>query len=307
MKVSLIGGTGFVGSHIVTALIEAGHTPRLMIRDSHQGPLAELEECEIVRGAVQDPGAVAECVEGADAVMYLIGILREFPSEGVTFEELQHHGASRTIAAAKGAGVERFLLMSANGVRADGTAYQRTKYQAEEDLRASGLRWTIFRPSVIFGDPRGRMEFCTQLRRDIIDSPLPAPLFYPGLLPTGAGGFQLAPVAVEDLAQVFVRALDRPETEGRVFELCGPDALTWREILETIAAAVGRRKLMLPAPALGVKAAAALLDGQPWFPITGDQLAMLMEGNLCDDDSAFRLLGVERTRFDVASLTYLRH
>ena len=99
MKVSLIGGTGFVGSHIVTALIEAGHTPRLMIRDRHQGPLAELEECEIVRGAVQDPGAVAECVEGADAVVYLIGILREFPSKGVTFEELQHHGASRTIAA----------------------------------------------------------------------------------------------------------------------------------------------------------------------------------------------------------------
>ena len=197
--------------------------------------------------------------------------------------------------------------MSANGVRADGTAYQRTKYQAEEDLKASGLRWTIFRPSVIFGDPRGRMEFCTQLRRDIIDSPLPAPLFYPGLLPKGAGGFQLAPVAVEDLAQVFVRALDRPEMEGRVFELCGPDALTWKEILQTIAAAVGGRKLMLPAPALGVKAAAALLDGQPWFPITGDQLAMLMEGNLCDDDSAFRLLGVERTGFDVASLTYLRH
>jgi NADH dehydrogenase len=196
--------------------------------------------------------------------------------------------------------------MSANGVKAQGTAYQRTKFQAEEELRGSGLRWTIFRPSVIFGDPRGRMEFCTQLRRDIIDGILPAPLFYPGLLPTGAGAFQLAPIAVEDVAQAFVRALGRPDTEGRIFELCGPEAKSWKEILETIAAVVGKRKLMLPAPALGVKALAALLDRQAWFPITGDQITMLLEGNLCQDESAFQLLGIERTRFDADSLSYLR-
>jgi NADH dehydrogenase len=305
VKVSLIGGTGFVGSHIVTALLDAGHTPRLLVRSDSHGPLAELGACEVVRGDVQDPAAVAECVEGSDAVMYLIGILREFPARGVTFDELQHRGVTRTIAAAQSAGVDRFVLMSANGVKPDGTAYQRTKYLAEEELKASGLRWTIFRPSVIFGDPRGRMELCTQLKRDIIDGLLPAPLFYPGLLPTGAGAFQLAPVAVEDVAQAFARSLERPETEGRTFELCGPDAKSWKEILQTVAAAVGKRKLMLPAPALGVKALAALLDGQPWFPITGDQITMLLEGNVCDDDSAFALLGIERTRFGVDSLAYL--
>jgi NADH dehydrogenase len=305
VKVSLIGGTGFVGSHIVTALIEAGHTPRLLVRNDNHGPLAELGECEVVRGSIQDLAAVSDCVDGSDAAIYLIGILRELPSQGITFDELQHRGVSRTIAAAQSAGVDRFLLMSANGVRPDGTAYQRTKYLAEEELRASGLRWTIFRPSVVFGEPRGRMELCTQLKRDIIDGLLPAPLFYSGLLPTGAGAFRLAPVAVEDLAQAFVRSLERPETEGRTFELCGPDAKTWKEILETIAAAVGKRKLMLPAPAFGVKAVAALFDGQPWFPITGDQITMLLEGNVCDDDSAFELLGIERTRFSVESLGYL--
>jgi NADH dehydrogenase len=306
VKVSLIGGTGFVGCHIVTALVEAGHRPRLLYRDSQQGPLAELDQCEIVRGVVEDPAAVAECVDGADAVLYLIGILREFPSKGITFDELQYQGVSRAIAAAQAAGVDRFLLMSAMGAKPDGTPYQRTKFLAEQDLRSSGLRWTIFRPSVIFGDPRGRMEFCTQLRRDIIDRPLPAPLFYPGLLPLGAGSFELAPVAVEDVAQAFVRSLDRPATEGQTFELCGPDPKSWKEILQTIAAAVGKRKLMLPAPAMGVKAVAALLDGQAWFPITRDQITMLLEGNVCTDDSAFRLLGIERTRFDVDGLSYLQ-
>ncbi len=106
--------------------------------------------------------------------------------------------------------------MSANGL--DGTPYQRTKFQAEEALRASGLDWTIFRPSVIFGDPRGQMEFCTQLKRDIIDSPLPAPLFYKGLLPLDAGAFELAPVAVADVAAAFCHALTHPETIGQSYD-----------------------------------------------------------------------------------------
>ena len=305
MKVSLIGGTGFVGSHIVPALIAAGHVPRLLMRHPESGHGLPLDRCEVVLGDVEDLAAVIQCVTGADAVIYLIGILREFPARGISFEGLQSRGVALTLSACNLKGVGRFLLMSANGVKPDGTAYQRTKFQAEEAVKASGLRWTIFRPSVIFGRPQGRMEFCTQLRRDIIDSPLPAPLFYPGLLPMGAGGFQLAPVAVEDVAQAFVRALDKPETEGRSLELCGPEPKSWREILETIAAAVGKRKMMLPAPALGVRTAAALFDRFPWFPITRDQITMLLEGNVCADASAYPLLGIQPQAFTVANLSYL--
>lgn len=305
MKVSLIGGTGFVGSHIVPALLAAGHVPRLLMRHPESGHGLPLDRCEVVLGDVEDLAAVTQCVTGADAVIYLIGILREFPARGITFEGLQSRGVALTLSACNLKGVGRFLLMSANGVKPDGTAYQSTKFRAEEAVKASGLRWTIFRPSVIFGRPQGRMEFCTQLRRDIIDSPLPAPLFYPGLLPTGAGSFQLAPVAVEDVAQAFVRALARPETEGRSFELCGPEPKSWREILETIAAAVGKRKMMLPAPALGVKTAAALFDRFPWFPITRDQITMLLEGNVCADASVYPLLGIQPQAFTVASLSYL--
>ena len=306
MRVSLIGATGFVGSHLVPALQAAGHQPRLLVRDRPDRDLSGFAGCERVSGSIDDPEAVAKCLAGAEAVIYLIGILRAFPERGLTFEALQQTGVEHSIAAARAAGVERFLLMSANGVKADGTPYQRTKQAAEEALRASGLRWTIFRPSVIFGDPRGHQEFCTQLRRDLIDPPWPAPLFYPGLLPFKAGAFQLAPVAVEDVAEAFVRALDHPETLGQIFPLCGPHPLSWRQILETIAAATGRRKWMLPAPALGVRAVAAVLDRQPWFPVTGDQITMLMEGNLCDNDEAFRRLGITPKPFEAAALAYLR-
>lgn len=306
MKTCLIGGSGFVGTHLVEKLIVDGHSPRLLLRPRANPRPAWVDRCETVPGEVADTAAVSAAVAGCEAVIYLIGILREFPSQGITFEGLQFSGVERTLEASRAAGVGRFLLMSANGVKPDGTPYQRTKFQAEEAVKTSGLRWTIFRPSVIFGPPQGRMEFCTQLRQDIIDSPLPAPLFYPGLLPTGAGAFQLAPVAIADVAQAFVRALTRPETEGRTFDLCGPEPKSWKEILATIAAAVDKRKLMLPAPAIGVKTAAALFDRFYWFPISRDQLTMLMEGNVCADASAYPLLGISPQPFTVESLSYLR-
>lgn len=305
MKVSLIGGTGFVGSHVVERLLAAGHGPRLLVRPGSEERAHRPDQCEIVSGDVDDAGAVNECLAGADAAIYLIGILREFPSRGITFDHLQFRGAQHVMKAAGEQGTRRFLLMSANGVRPDGNSYQRSKFMAEETLTSSDLDWTIFRPSVIFGEPWGRMEFCTQLKRDIIDSPLPAPLFYGGLLPVGAGAFQLAPVHVDDVAEAFVRSLEMPETIGQTFQLCGPENLTWKQILTTIASAAGKTKLMLPAPALAVKGAAALLEGQSWFPITRDQIDMLLEGNVCDEPGAFRILGIEPIRFDELSLGYL--
>lgn len=309
MNVSLIGGTGFVGTHLVEHLIAAGHRPRLLVRpparSGGRDRPAWLSACETVSGEVGEAGAIAECLAGCDAAVYLVGILREEPARGITFEALQFRGAARTIAAAQAAGVGRFLLMSATGAKPEGTPYQRTKFLAEEALKGSGLDWTIFRPSVIFGDPRGTMEFCTRLKRDIIDSPLPAPLFYPGLLPLNAGAFELAPVAVDDVAAAFCHALTHAETFGQTYELCGPRAHSWREILTTIAAACGKTKLMLPAPALAVQAVAAVLDRFPWFPITRDQIAMLLEGNRCEGGNGLERLGLVPTPFDAAALAYL--
>jgi NADH dehydrogenase len=305
VKVALFGGTGFVGGYLVDALVASGHEPVVLVRPGSEDRLRHPERCRVVVGTVADEDAVRETLAGADGAIYNIGILRERPREGVTFEALHFQGARRCIDHALSERVERFVLMSANGVSAEGTPYQRTKYMAEQYLETSGLAWTVFRPSVIFGDPRGAMELATQLQRDIVRSPLPAPLFYPGLNPFRAGQFRMSPVHVEDVARCFVQALEDPEAQGAVLPLGGPEELTWKEILKRVAAAGGDRLLALPVPALPVQLAAAALDRDPDFPITRDQLRMLLEGNTCDAGDLFARYGIIPTPFSGPALDYL--
>lgn len=302
MRVAIIGGTGFVGSYIVDALLEQGHQPRLLVRSDRPQP----DQREIVEGDVGNETALKTLAHGCDAIIYNIGILREFPDKGITFQALQYEGAKRAIDAAKYAGVKRFLLMSANGVKPEGTAYQRTKFQAEEALKASSLEWTILRPSVIFGDPRKRMEFATQLYRDIVASPMPAPLFHPGVLPFGAGTMQMSPVHVQDVAAVFVDCLTRAESIGKTYRLGGPDDLSWKEILKTIAKATNKSSFGLPVPAWAVKMVARIFERLEDFPITRDQITMLMEGNTCDSSALFQELGITPKPFTPENLDYLR-
>ncbi len=306
MKVTVFGGTGYVGGYLIDELLDKGHHPVLLVRPGSRHKVRHRERCTLIDGDIASPETIRTALSGTDAVIYNIGILREFPSSGVTYEALHFEGARRTMDAAEEVGVRRFLLMSANGVKADGTGYQRSKYMAEQYLKTTALNWTVFRPSVLFGEPRGRMEFATQLYRDILRSPLPAPLFYEGLLPVNAGEFRMSPVYVKDVASVFVQALDMPETAGHIFALCGPASLSWKEILKTIADAVGITKRGFPAPVLLLKGLAAALDQFAFFPITRDQLTMLMEGNTCDGHNAFQTFDLEPAPFDTASLSYLQ-
>jgi NADH dehydrogenase len=306
VRVAIIGGTGFVGSYLVDELIARGHKPVVLVRPGSESKVSQARHCELVPGDVSDEAAIRRCLRGAEAAIYNIGILREMPAQGVTFKALQEDAAVRVIDLAKAENVRRFILMSANGVRADGTPYQRTKAAAEAHLRQSGLDWTIFRPSLVFGDPRGRLEFCTQMRDDVIDKPLPVPLFHEGASPRGAGTFEMAPVHVRDVASAFVAALGEPATVGQTYVLCGPESLPWKEILARIAQACGKRKLMLPAPAAPVRLLGSLLDRFAWFPLTRDQLNMLLEGNTGDSSAVFKLLSIEPRRFSQEQLAYLQ-
>jgi NADH dehydrogenase len=306
MKVAVFGGTGFVGSYVVDELIGQGHEPSLLVRPGSEGDLRQPGHVRAVTGDIADGDAVRAVAEGCDAAIYLIGILREFPERGITFQALQYEGAARAIDAAVETGVRRFLLMSANGVKPEGTPYQRTKYAAEEHLRAAGLDWTIFRPSVIFGDPRGHREFATQLCEEVIRMPVPAPLFHEGVLPLKAGRFLLSPVHITDVASAFAASLAMPETIGETYALGGPDALSWKSILETVAAAAGVSKLMLPAPAWALKLVATALERFEFFPLTRDQLAMLMEGNSCGPGPLREVFHLEPAPFSVDTLAYLR-
>ena len=305
MKVAVFGGTGFVGSYLVDALVAAGHHPVVLVREGSGHRLNQAGHCTLITGDIDSQAAIEATLDGADAAIYNIGILREFPRKGITFNKLHYQAPVRVIDAAVAAGVKRFLLMSANGVKEQGTAYQKTKYLTEQHLMETALDWTIFRPSVIFGDPRGRMEFATQLAHDIIDSPLPAPLFFDGLLPTGAGQFKMSPVHIENVAQAFVNSLDNNAAIGKLYRLGGEESLSWQEILNRIASAKGKRKLMLPVPAIGVSAAASILDRFEAFPVTHDQITMLMEGNTCPADDLVSL-GIDPIAFNEKSLAYLQ-
>ncbi len=307
MRVALLGGTGFVGSYIVEQLLEHGHDPLLLVRLGSEGKIQQPERCSLVAGDVEDAHAVRDVLKDSEAVIYNIGIIREFPQDGITYQALHFDGAKRSMEIAEAQGVRRFLLMSANGVKADGTGYQRTKYMAEEALRCTDLDWTVFRPSLIFGDPRGNNEFAKQLYREVICSPLPAPLFYNGLLPLEAGKFQMSPIHVRDLATVVVKALDMPETTGQVYPLCGPRTVAWREIIRLIANASGVTKPVIPVPVWVVNTVATFFDRFAFFPVTRDQLSMLVQGNICDSTAVFETFGIEPTAFDEDSLEYVTH
>ena len=296
MRVSIVGGTGFVGGYLVDALLAAGHEPSVLLRPGSEHKLRDAGRVRTVQGDLSSKDALSELVAGADAVIYNVGLLREFPRRGITFEQAQYQGVVDTVAAASEAGVMRLLLMSAIGVRNPGTAYQSTKYRAEKHALASGLDVTVMRPSVIFGDPRGTMEFATQLYRDMVRPPIPAAVF---------PGVQMSPVHIEDVAAAFVAALDDDATIGQTLELAGPEILGWDDMLRRIAAAVGKSKFMLPMPLWVMRFGATLFDWLPFYPVTRDQLTMLEQGNTASPATLQTLIDRAPQAFTKQTLAYL--
>ncbi len=302
MRVALIGGTGFVGDYLTGALLAGGHEPSLLVRAGSESKVTA--DVATTTGDIDSADALRSTLNECSAAIYNVGILREFPSRGITFEASQYQGLVNTVEAAKATGVKRLLLMSANGVKMPGTAYQETKHRAEQYALASGLDVTVMRPSVIFGDPRGKMEFATQLYRDMVKPPVPAVGFFSGTSPQ-KGAIVMSPVHIEDVADAFVAALENDDTIGRTYSLGGPEVLTWTEMLRRIAEATGRRKWILPMPTYLMRIGATLLDRLPFFPVTRGQLTMLEEGNTADPAFLQSLIGRQPRAFSVELLSYL--
>ena len=305
MRVAIFGGTGFVGGYLVDALIASGHEPSVLVRPGNESKVRQAERCRLVAGDVRSKAAIDATLDNCDAAIYSVGILQEFPKQGITFEELQYRGVVRVVEAAKNCGVDRLLLMSAIGVKSPGTPYQDTKCRAEEHAKASGLDVTIFRPSVIFGDPRGLMEIATQLNEQMISPPIPAVGFFTGWHPQ-KGAVVMSPVHAEDVAHAFVAALEDFDMVGKTCELAGPEVLSWSDMLRRIAQAAGRNKWILPMPIGLMKLAATLFGWLPFFPVTRDQLTMLAEGNIGNSSDLVALIGKEPRAFVPANLAYLR-
>lgn len=293
----MAGGTGFVGSAMVGHLAACGHRVTCLVRTPRgEAPRAGVSQAV---GDVFSPG-LADMMRGADAVINLIGIIRDFPRRGITFEKLHVEATERMVDAARRAGVRRFLQMSANGVRPDGISrYQRTKYAAEELVRGSGLEWTIFRPSLIFGEPpEGKTEFCTQLAKNFKNVPV-VPMF-------GDGNYRFQPIHVSDVAGCFEKALGTPAVIGKTLHLGGDVTCSYREILNMIFLGMGKKPpLKIPVPWFLARPAVELLGNFDFFPATAEQITMLLEGNTVPETEFKKLFNISPIPFSVANLAYL--
>jgi uncharacterized protein YbjT (DUF2867 family) len=279
-RIFVSGGTGFVGKNLQAAL--AGRPLRLLVHDRPPDRSSPSAEVEYVEGDVTRAETLRDALAGCEAVISLAAIIEE--RGGTTFDAVIRQGNVNLVAAAKQAGIERFILMSALGVRHDPAfPYFEAKWQAEQAVKTTGTAWTIFRPSVIFG-PGDR--FINTLADLIRKAPI--------IPVVGSGQSKFQPVSVEEVAECFVKALDDPATVGQTYELGGPDIFSYEQLLDVIAKKLGKQKRKVHVPVGLMKPVVKLSRPLPRSlrpPVTEEQLKMLAIDNCTDDSATARLIG----------------
>ncbi len=281
MKVFITGGTGFVGNHVLSLLLEQGHQVVVLVRPGSEHRLKRPDVVEVVLGDVTEIADLTQGMKGCDAAVHLVGIIRAFPRKGVTFERLHTEVTANVVAAAKETGVTTLLHMSALGAREDGsTTYLRTKFAAEEAVRQSGLNYTIFRPSLIFGRGGEAIRMFADMVNKIV-----VPII-------GDGKYRFQPVSVSNVAQGFVKALELEEARGQTLDVGGPDNVTFDEIMDSLAGVMGKTIVKIHVPLFPLRLATIALQHAPGYPLTTDQITMLLEGGTCDEKPFYELLGL---------------
>jgi uncharacterized protein YbjT (DUF2867 family) len=288
VTVLVTGGTGFVGPHIVHALRARGVPVRALVRDRRRASRLEAWGVELADGDVGDAAALRAACEGAETVVHLVAIIKGSRSD---FERVMAQGTRNLVAAAEGAGVGRFVLMSALGVderSKDAVPYFAAKWEMEQSVKASQLEHVIFRPSFVFGRDGGVLPTFVRLARLAPVTPI-----------VGDGMRRLQPIWVEDLADHFARSLELPAALGRTFELGGTEAVTWNDFWARLKRVLGSRRPSVHLPVGLLRLQATLTERLPGAPVTRDQLTMLELGdNVVTDPSAAEVFGLPRVPFD---------
>ena len=266
-KVLITGGTGFIGMRIVHALRAQDRDVRVLVRTPERAARVAAWNPELATGDVTDPGSLKAALDGCTLVIHLVSIIKGSRDD---FERVMTQGTANLIAAAQEAGVERFVLTSAIGPSAtaeEPVPYYAAKWAMEQELIASGLPHTIFRPSFVFGRGGALTTFMAQVRLS------------PVVTVIGSGRQRLQPIWVDDVAEYFVRSLELPEAVNRTFELGGPDIVDWNELYLAIAQALGKKRRLVHIPIAVARAGARATQWLPGAPVTTDQIAMIETGD----------------------------
>ncbi len=286
-RVFITGGAGFVARNIIDAL---GDRPmRVLVRSQSDAASMAAEDVEVVSGDVTKPDTLRGAMDGCEAVIHLVAIISE--EGGATFDRVIRQGTINVIDEAKRAGASRLLHMSAMGTRNDPRfGYFEAKWQAEKAVERSGIPWTIFRPSVIFGPGDG---FITTLAGLVKVAPI--------IPVVGAGRSKFQPIAVGEVALAYTRALEDPSTAGHIYELGGGKTYTYEEMLDVIALRLDVAKPKVHVPTALMKAVVRISSPLPKSlrpPVTSEQLKMLAIDNSTSTSATSELIGREPIRLE---------
>lgn len=296
--VTVFGGSGFIGRHVIQRLAEQGWLVRVAVRDPEAAlylkPLGSVGQITPLQTNIRDEGSVRRAISGADAVINLVGILYEKGRQ--TFEAVHRDGAMRIAKAAAAEGIVNFVHMSALGAAPDSiSAYARSKAAGEEAVRAALPDAVVIRPSVVFGPQDDFFNRFAALARVSPFLPL-----------IGGGETKFQPVYVGDVAEAIVRTLTEKENHGKIFELGGPEIYTFRELMQLVLRETNRKRCLVKIPFWAAMIKATFLELLPVPPLTRDQVKLLKKDNILSGQRpGLEDLGITATAPEIILPTYL--
>lgn len=299
--ITVFGGSGFLGRHIVQTLARRGYRLRVAIRKPNEAhflrPMGDVGQIELVQANIRDDASVKAALSGAQGVVNLVGILYETGKQ--KFVTVQTEGAARIASLAAEAGITTFVQMSAIGADLESKSiYARSKAFGEEAVFRAVPDAVVLRPSIVFGPEDGFFNRFADIAR-----------LSPFLPLVGGGKTRFQPVYVKDVAEAVARVIERGES-GKIIELGGPDVMSFRELMQLLLKVIRRERLLLPLPYLLASVMARFLQLLPNPLLTVDQVKLLRSDNVVSAEAlaagdTLEGLGIVPTAPETILSTYL--
>jgi uncharacterized protein YbjT (DUF2867 family) len=291
---AVLGSSGFIGTYLTLELLKAGYHVHLLSHKINPDFVSVRGRVTTVSGAIEDEDSLIRCFTGCRTVFHLVGIIAE--TRDKTFQRTVADGTAKVVAAAKKCGVQKIIYLSALGTEEKAVSrYFRAKWEAEQHIIRSGLGFAIFRPSIVYGiEDKFINMLADMIRRG------------PAVPVIGDGLYEIQPVYVEELCAVAARAALKDETTGQIYEVVGPERLTYLALLDIIMRIVGKKRSIIHVPVFAARGAAWMMGKviKP-APLTGDMINMLLAGSTGDGGKVEKAFGVKFTSLETQLQKYL--